>query len=202
VSLVDKDRVWFKAKVGLDGDEVARNASLCALMIDRPAFIEIEDLARLPAFEAHPAVAKDPHFRFYAAHPLITGEGECIGLVVVLDTKPRTLTKGQREALKMLGHLVMDQLELRRSAFRLEAVNRDLAIKKEQKARLMAVLSHEVRNNLTALLGFADLMQEVQDPARLAHQASAVGRCARHSFDILNNVLESVQAEASGRWIK
>ena len=114
ISLVDANRQWFKARVGIEARETPRNISFCGhAILVRDCFI-IEDALFDERFADNPLVINEPFVRFYAGMPLWSPEGFAIGTLCVMDRKPRTLNDGQVEALEMLANQVMSQLELRR----------------------------------------------------------------------------------------
>ena len=116
VSLVDEERQWFKAHLGLDLRETSRAHSFCAHAIQGNDILEVEDTLKDTRFTTNPLVTAGPKMRFYAGMPLITSEGVAIGTLSVIDYVPRKLSAEQREALRILAHQVMAQLELRKHA--------------------------------------------------------------------------------------
>ncbi|SEM09434.1 GGDEF domain-containing protein, diguanylate cyclase (c-di-GMP synthetase) or its enzymatically inactive variants [Pseudoxanthomonas sp. GM95] len=117
VSLVDRDRQWFKARIGVDAEETTRDIAVCDHAIRAPeSLFEVADLAEDPRFADNPLVTGDMGARFYAGMPLVTPEGAPIGTVCVLDNSPRALSEDQREALKALARITMALLEGRGQA--------------------------------------------------------------------------------------
>jgi formate hydrogenlyase transcriptional activator len=116
VSLIDADRQWFKAKVGLDASEAPRDHTFCAHAILQPDLFIVEDALKDEALATHPSVVSDPNIRFYAGAPIITAEGHALGTLCVIDRVPRGLEPGQIKALRALSRQVMAQLEMRRIA--------------------------------------------------------------------------------------
>ena len=114
ISLVDANRQWFKARVGMEARETPRNVSFCAHAILRKGCFIVEDTLLDERFADNPLVIGNPFFRFYAGIPLLSPEGFAIGTLCVMDRKPRTLDDKQIGALGMLANQVMSQLELRR----------------------------------------------------------------------------------------
>lgn len=117
VSLIDEKRQWFKARVGIDAVETARDVAFCAHTILRPdELMEVPDACADARFAGSPLVTSDPHVRFYAGAPLIANDGHALGALCVMDHSPHTLTDEQRVALRALSRLVVAQLELRRQS--------------------------------------------------------------------------------------
>lgn len=111
VSLIDRDRQWFKARVGLDDRETARSVAVCDHAIRSPGeLLEVPDLARDPRFADLPVVENEIA-RFYAGAPLVTDEGVAIGTVCVLDNEPRELEPRQRQALASLSRIAMELID-------------------------------------------------------------------------------------------
>lgn len=120
VSLVDRDRQWFKARRGFDAPGTARNEAFCDHAIREPdALLEVPDATQDARFADLPLVTGG-QARFYAGMPLVTPSGAPIGTVCVLDREPRTLDGRQREALASLARLTMNLLDGRRRERELE----------------------------------------------------------------------------------
>jgi GAF domain-containing protein len=116
VSLVDRDRQWFKSAIGVDIPETHRDLAFCAHAIWDPTEVMIvEDAAYDPRFANNPLVVSEPSVRFYAGAPLQTSSGNAIGTLCVIDRVPRRLDAGEQEALEALARLVTNELEMRRA---------------------------------------------------------------------------------------
>ena len=113
ISLVDKDRQWFKSKVGLNPPELARDIAFCAHTILTDDVLIVSDSSKDQRFYDNPLTTNSPHIQFYAGAPLITPDGWKIGTLCVIDRKPRELSKEQLSALKTLSQNVVTLLELR-----------------------------------------------------------------------------------------
>jgi GAF domain-containing protein len=111
---VDRDREWYKSAIGLSEREVPRILAFSTdSMLRRDVWV-VPDLAADARFADNPLVAGDPNLRFYAAAPLLTPEGFAVGMLCVLDRKPRELSPSQLDGLRALAHQVMAQVELKR----------------------------------------------------------------------------------------
>ena len=114
VSLIDRDRQWFKSKVGLGVQETERDVAFCAHAILQADLLIVPDARADERFADNPAVTGEPRIRFYAGAPLVTPKGDVLGTLCVIDSVKRTLSEGQARALRALSRQVMAQLELRR----------------------------------------------------------------------------------------
>jgi len=121
VSLLDADRQWFKAKIGLEVSETPREQAFCAYSILSDRLTIVEDATEDARFAGNPLVTSDPYIRFYAGAPLIDSGGSALGTLCVIDRKPRKLAEGQLRALEMLARQVVKHCEMRSVAAELAA---------------------------------------------------------------------------------
>ncbi len=143
ITLVDLDRQWLKANVGLDIGCTSGAVAFCALTIEQRASLIIPDAQADPRFAANPLVVGGPHLRFYAGFPLITAEGFAMGTLAVMDHAPRTLDETQRFAMEVLSHQVMAILEWRRSLGRLKQSHEVLSQANERLEDQMGLRARE-----------------------------------------------------------
>ena len=114
VSLVDRDRQWFKAKHGLDATETPREFAFCAHAILKPGeLFEIPNALEDHRFQDNPLVAGAPDIRFYAGIPLMVPGNMPVGTLCVIDRVPKQLTPVQVDALRRLARQVESQMEIR-----------------------------------------------------------------------------------------
>lgn len=114
ISLVDSDRQWFKAKVGIDLSETERDISFCAHAILEDGPLVVRDALDDDRFRDNRLVLQEPYIRFYAGAPLTSPEGFKIGTLCVMDYVPRNLEAEQLGGLRMLANQAIALLELRR----------------------------------------------------------------------------------------
>jgi hypothetical protein len=121
VSLIDRERQWFKASIGLDEQQTRRDEAFCNHAIAHPdRLMEIPDARADARFADNPMVTGGPGIRFYAGMPLVSPDGAAIGTVCVIDREPRNLDDAQRAALASLARLTMNLLDARHRELDLE----------------------------------------------------------------------------------
>jgi GAF domain-containing protein len=114
ISLLDSDRQWFKAKVGIEVEQTARSEAFCshAIMHPEDVFV-VPDAERDERFKCNPLVEGEPHIRFYAGASILTPDGYALGTVCAIDREPRELTHSQQTSLALLARLVGHLLDSR-----------------------------------------------------------------------------------------
>jgi diguanylate cyclase len=128
ISLIDQDRQWFKANLGLDGvSQTPRDIAFCAHAIETDDLFEVDDATLDPRFATNPLVTDAPDIRFYAGMPLRLSGGMRVGTLCVIDRRPRHLEPHQREVLRCLGLAAVQALEGRQAGRALKAVMAQLA---------------------------------------------------------------------------
>lgn len=90
VSLVDTDRQWFKSSCGLDASETPRDIAFCAYTILENRVNYIPDASKDERLKNNPLVTGEPNIRFYCGAPLIAPNGQSVGSLCIIDSKPRT----------------------------------------------------------------------------------------------------------------
>ena len=128
------------SKVGTDVSETSRDISFCTYAITQPGLFIVPDAALDKRFADSPLVTAEPKIRFYAGAPLVTPDGYALGTLCVIDKVPRDLRPEQKEALSILAHHVVSQLELRRRSRELGDVRKEAASLKDELARRRAEL--------------------------------------------------------------
>ena len=175
ISLIDRDRVWFKAQIGVDQSQVSRELSLCSHAIDQPhrtLVIADLDLNPLPAARRRRLGGRPP--RFYAGVPLLDPEGHPLGTLSVADVVPRQLTAAQVEALELLARQTQHLLELRRLMLEQGQLlsAREAAARTAEQARAELQQRHEQlqqsasRDPLTGLLNRAGMEEILAETMR------------------------------------
>ena len=130
ISLVDRDRQWFKARVGLDAPETGREVAFCAhAIVGEDDEMVVEDAQRDARFADNPLVTGAPSIRFYAGHVLRAASGLPLGTLCALDRRPRQRSEVQMQSLQLLAELVEEEFD------------------RESERDLIAALAHSEQQN-------------------------------------------------------
>ena len=149
ITLIDRDRQWFKAKVGAPGvTEIPRELAFCAHAILEEGLFEVPDTTLDPRFVDNPLVTGESDVRFYAGATLRLADGTHAGTLCVIDHQPRHLDAKQRDVLRHLAVAAVHALEGRRALL----AERDL---RETASRAAAVLHHSLDAIVTLSVGGA-----------------------------------------------
>jgi anti-sigma regulatory factor (Ser/Thr protein kinase) len=173
ITLVDAERQWFKARIGMTARQTSRAVSFCAHAIQQRELFVIPDASVDARFRDNPQVTEDPKIRFYAGAPLITPDGHALGTLCVADSIPRQLTEDQKQALAALRRQVEAQLELRRNLMTLERMlaERDLAEAEQKRLYDELTAAHD---NVRKLSGMMPLCSTCQFTMTIAADPRAI----------------------------
>lgn len=161
VSLVDKDRQWFKAKVGIDATETPREQSFCAHAITQPnEILIVNDARKDERFANNPLVTGNPNIVFYAGVPLVNDEGFALGSLCVIDREEKNLTANQITALKILSKQVLMRLEHKKKLAQLEKANSELLKSNILIQKFARTAAHDIKNPLSGILLSSQLLQK------------------------------------------
>lgn len=173
VNLIDEDRQWFKAEVGLGVRETPLETSLCSHVILEDDYVEIPDTLQDARMSDNPlCLETEAPLRFYAGAQLKTHEGLAIGTLCVLDHEPRRLTPLQRDAVRLLADLVMRQLDLRLALQQQEIIRRESDHRvKNSLAGVAAMLNIQARSS-----GDEEVSAALQEASGRVHAAALLHR--------------------------
>ena len=187
ISLIDKDRQWFKSHHGLSVSETPRDFAFCAHAILEPDQLFVVEDAQLDnRFFDNPLSTGDPNVIFYAGAPLVSSEGFPLGTLCVIDNKPHTLNSDQRKALADLSSQVIAQMELRRNL-------KELKSKNEELSRYAHLISHDLRSPMQSIYQLSKIIAKESEGNLSEKAEKAMGQLqkkALQSQELVDGILK------------
>lgn len=193
VSLVDDHRQWFKAKVGTDLCETAREDAFCAHAIECDGLFEVPDATADARFAANPLVVNAPFIRFYAGLPLRLSCGSAVGTLCVIDTVPRRLGDQALAALRAMAEQLTTILD-QRYALQMGAELRSRESALHDKLLREAIERNE-RRNVALHEGIAQDLTGAKLLIGGLAESSYVTAGGRPRMAILNNLIGTAIAD-------
>lgn len=160
ITMLDKERNFFKSHHGVPFRESPRDISFCghAILGDGSIFI-IQDARLDERFTDNPLI-EGANAIFYAGVPLVNPEGYALGTLCVFDHKPRILTDSQKNALITLGKQVVNSLELRRQNLKLQTAKDELTLHNIQLKKFASHVSHDLKSPLANIISLTHLLKD------------------------------------------
>ncbi len=208
VSLTDRDRQWFKSRIGVSHWSIPRDKAPCAQVAESAEPVLIPDLHADECYRT--SLLADQGIRFYAGASLTTREGHSLGALCVLGTEPRQASDQELNALNDLAKMVMAQIELQHAFGRLDPLSglpnrtqflddladlgRDCPGERRLAVLVDLVRSEQLSNGLR-VMGAAYLDESVREAARIISAAIGRDRAAYHVGTTQFAFLASPEAE-------
>ncbi|MBR9857051.1 MAG: PAS domain S-box protein [Gammaproteobacteria bacterium] len=206
VSLVDKDRQWFKARIGVDSCETGRDISFCGHVVADGEPLVVENATLDPRFADNPLVTGAPHIRFYAGMPLMLESGFPLGTLCVIDTRSRRLDADQWRQLQLLAKQAEQLIRLHQQR---QLLGNQCMVSDHRLARYEAI----TQGAAAGIVRIDDqgLIQEINDYALSLlgyRRAELLGKnvsflmpkqWSAHHDQYLRNYIESGQAKVIGK---
>ncbi|RYY97075.1 MAG: hybrid sensor histidine kinase/response regulator [Chitinophagaceae bacterium] len=197
VTLVDRGRQWFKARIGVAASETPRSDAFCAHAILQGHVLVIENALEDERFHDNPLVTGAPHIRFYAGAPIVSFNGFTLGTVCVLDERPRQLDAMQLDALRKLARQASLLLEFRKKNGQLKRIlreqlqQRQLAeVASKTQKQFLSTMSHEIRTPLNGVIGMTDLLLAEEPQPHQMEYLRALKFASGHLLTVVNDVLD------------
>ncbi len=203
VSLVDRERQFFASAVGLRPDldearETPLSHSFCKYVVATGAPLVVDDAREHPIVKDNPAIT-DYGVLSYCGVPLRDDAGNVLGTFCVLDDEVHTWTPEQVQTLTELGEMVMTEIRLRRVANDLESTNAALRQANQALRDFISVASHDMKNPLTAVLGFSSTMSrrwdQIEDGSKRSY-VEIIEKQARFLTRLVDDLLTISKLEA------
>ena len=192
ISLVDLNRQWFKAKVGLNVRETPRDVAFCSYAIEMEDILIVKDTHKDFRFSDNPLVKGDPKIRFYAGAQLRTSDGHALGTLCAIDREPRELSQDQIDALKTLADQVVARFELRKLYKDLQNQAKELHELNKTKDRIFSIVSHDLRAPFNNILGFSEILKkDINELSKdvIREINDNIADSANSTYDLVNSLL-------------
>ncbi|SFW47407.1 GAF domain-containing sensor histidine kinase [Cellulophaga fucicola] len=192
ISLIDKDRQWFKSSIGVDVSETERAVSFCGHAInnkDKPFMVN--DTRLDERFYDNPLVTGESNIVFYAGVPFVTEDGFPLGTLCVADQKPNTLTDHQIKSLTALSNQVMNLLNLRKSKKRLKEELAKQEDKNLDLERFAFIAAHDLKSPLNNVSSLTSLFLEMYD-SKIDEEGKQILKMIVDSSDKLKGLIEGL----------
>lgn len=190
ISLIDKDRQWFKSRVGVDIQETPREVAFCSHTILQNQLMQVPNALQDERFADNPFIINEPKIRFYAGYPISTSQGLNLGTLCVIDTQPRSLSEEQKFALQVLAKQVAEKIEMRlknkQLNFQRELLQKQLDFQK----RIFSLIAHDVRSPLISMYGITNLLREKAiNPDEAQNYAQKIKKDIQNALSVLDHIL-------------
>jgi len=199
ITVIEEERQWFKAKVGLDVDQTPRELAFCTFCILQDGIFEIEDTHKDERVADNPLVTGEPFIRAYAGAPIWTKDGFPIGSLCVIKKEPSKLNAFQRKTLTILANQVSKQMELRMGNTELREVTQELNAHRDNLQQIIRVIGHDLRNPIGGLTSMLEILSqefETFDQDDIKDYLTEMITSSNQAFSLLENLLEWSKAEA------
>jgi len=199
ISLIDVDRQWFKARVGVAVEQLPRAMSICAVAMFADEVFVVPDALADARYADHPLVTGGPRLRFYAGVPLHAADGQPAGTLCVMDHEPRRLTDAQTATLRNLARHAQARLELAGSDREIAEVRSQLTRAHAVADEFAALVRHELRTPLTSIRGYLELLTDpaVGPALNTSGLADAVARNSDKLLRLVDDLLLLAQLDAT-----
>jgi signal transduction histidine kinase len=190
ITLIDKDRQWFKARVGVENTETPRDYAFCSHAILQNTLMQVPNALQDDRFHDNPYVSNGMQVRFYAGMPLTTSEGYNLGTLCVIDKVPRQLTEEQQFALQVLAKQVTEKIEMRLKNKKLDFQKELLQKQLDFQKRVFSLIAHDVRSPLISMHGIVHLFtDELISFEEAKSSALKIQKDIQNILNILDHIL-------------
>ncbi|MGJ8593603.1 MAG: ATP-binding protein [Aquaticitalea sp.] len=160
ITILDRDRNFFKSHHGFPVNESPRDISFCGhAILDKSEIFIVKDARVDERFKNNPLVSEQKAI-FYAGVPLINLDGYALGTLCVFDHEPRELTEHQIESLIILAKQVVNLFELRRQNYKLQAAKKELIKRNIQLKTFASHVSHDLKSPLSNIMSLTEFIKE------------------------------------------
>lgn len=186
ISLVDKDRQWFKSKHGLDATETPRDISFCGHAINYDDIFVVENALEDVRFSDNPMVTDGPKIRFYAGAQLASTDGFNLGTICAIDNKPKEISEDDKKLLKVFAKNIMTMLELKSQNKNLKETLNEINSRNDVLAKQLSYKEHVLTITIKEP---KEIQKNITSKTNLTSTINFVKNAVSNSFSEKNNKL-------------
>ncbi|QNR23633.1 sensor histidine kinase [Croceimicrobium hydrocarbonivorans] len=191
ISLIDRNRQWFKSRVGIESRETSRDEAFCAhAILEGEQILEVPDSREDERFNDNPLVLEDPNIVFYAGVPLISDNDMALGTLCVIDRVPRVLTDAQKESLKILADQVVKLFELHKASLQKDRYLKELEARNKSLEEFARVAAHDIKSPLASIKAASQMI--LSKPENLDEEQLSLMELLNQSSDQLSSLIEGI----------
>lgn len=179
ISLVDKEDILFKASVGTSIPGIERTAGLCSSAILSDDIYIVEDALKDKRTINNPLVIQSG-LRFYAAAPLKVKGGHRLGTLCLVSREPGRLNEEQKEILRQLASIIVDEMEMR-----LETNNANA-----KQNQILSVAAHELKNSLATISAYGELLGEANQNLSVEQISAHISRACQRMNSLIREMFD------------
>lgn len=158
INLLEANTQWTVSNYGLDIRHTPREDTVCQYVIQTDEPLEIASMPEDDRFKDKQYVIESPHIRYYYGIPLSNGDGNRIGALCVMDTKPKDLTDTQKEMLDIIADQAMACIQNHHKMKMMQEAIDNLKLVQQK-------VTHDIRGPIGGIIGIAEIMEsELEDP--------------------------------------
>jgi len=193
ITLLDEERQWFKAKVGVDFPETSIEVAFCKYtVLENDGEMNIKDLSADPRFKENPFVTNEPNVRAYLGISLETKSGERVGTVCVFDDKQRNFTERQIDCLRSLSKFTMKLIEEKVTVKIVEEQNETLKLINKNLESFSFMVAHDVKAPIKTINSFSRLIlndKSINADSKLNKYLTYMHQSSENLSTIVDNLL-------------
>ena len=192
ISLIDKERQWFKSHHGVDATETPRELAFCAHAInDKNNILIVPDSREDVRFHDNPLVTDNPNVIFYAGIPLVNKEGFPLGTLCVIDVQPNTLDDFQLKSLKALSNQIISLFELRKKSAEFELKAKEVEAQNLVLVKFAGTAAHDIKSPLATIVMIVNMIEN-QHSNELNVDVMELVRMIRTSAYSLSHIIDGI----------
>lgn len=147
----EKEQIWIKSTYGIPIEELNAETSLWEKVLEQDDILIFNEQELRSLGLDHEKII---------AVPVITANGERLGLISLYDVSVIELTPNQRRSLKLLVIQILNFIAFRKQNNQFQRVQQDLEKRYEELEKFASVVSHDIKSPLANIISLVDLLKE------------------------------------------